>query len=396
MRNALERKHLLIFSVAFAGILGAIASWHALASSKDQSKPERTPTPVQTMSVEQSPVQSTETFSGFVQGIQHANITPKISGYVISLLKEPGDIVRSGDILALLDGNELTAGNQSVALSLTAALTSLDRTEQYTKQQVDAAETTLSKVKDDRNRGTATDKDVRVAEDAVRTARKLRDAENAQAAASVATLQGAEVISRATLENRIVRAPFSGIIASKQTSVGSLASPNNVLYSLVSPNNIEIPVSIPLRFASAIRKGSSVSIVPEFSDTHIDGEVFSVAPIANPATGETIATIRLHTANAKSDSVPEILPGQYASVLFTTEPSRDALLVPDSAVIRQYDETFVFTVVDSKAHKQPIVIGNRYDHSREILDGLDAGDIVITAGEHTLREGTPIQADYHE
>ena len=163
MRNTLERKHLLIFSVAFAGILGAVASWHALAASKDQSKPEIVPTPVQTMSVEESPVQPTETFSGFVQGIQHANISPKISGYVISLLKEPGDTVRSGDILALLDGNELAAGNQSVALSLTAALTSLDRTEKYTKQQVDAAETALSKVKDDRNRGTATDKDVRVA-----------------------------------------------------------------------------------------------------------------------------------------------------------------------------------------------------------------------------------------
>lgn len=393
MRIISERKHIKLLLLFLAGTLGAVISWNASADPEVQSESATASMPVQTISVSRSQIQSTETFSGFVRGIRHADISPKVSGSVIALLKEPGDSVQFGDLLAILDGNELIAGNQSASISLSAALTSLDRMEKYTKQQVDAAETALSKTKDDRKRGIATNKDVRVAEDAVRTAKKSRDTENAQAAASVAALQGSETISRAALENRFVRAPFSGIVAAKQTSVGSFASPNSVLYSLVSPNDIEIPVSVPIRLAASIQKGASVSILPEHSNQSIDGEVFSIAPVANPSTGETVATIR---PRAHDDPSSTMFLGQYASVELPTEPLRDTLLIPDSALIRQYGETFVFTVTGSKAHKQPVVAGNQYGNSREILNGLDIGDTVITEGLHALQEGMPVHVIHHE
>ena len=103
-------------------------------------------------------------------------------------------------------------------------MTLLERTEKYTKQQVDAGDCSL-KSKDDRNRGTATDKDVRVAEDAVRTTKKSRDTQNAQAAASVAAIQGSESLTKTALENRFIRAPFSGIITGRPMSIGTFVNP---------------------------------------------------------------------------------------------------------------------------------------------------------------------------
>lgn len=394
MRNILTRKHILISLVSVASILSGSIAWHVLAKTNAQPASTEEATPVHTVSVSPSSIQPTEVFSGFVRGILQANISPKTSGYIISLLKEPGEYVHSGDLLAMLDGNELIAGNQSAARSLAAALTLLERTEKYTKQQVDAAETALSKVKDDRNRGTATDKDVRVAEDAVRTTKKSRDTQNAQAAASVAAIQGSESLTKTALENRFIRAPFSGIITGKPMSVGTFVNPGTTLYTLLSPNDLEIPISVPLRLVHSLQKGTSVSIVPEHSGQHLSGEVFSIAPAVNPATGEAVAIIRFHID--EQTSLSDILPGEYASVEFPTSPKKEVLLVPNSAVLRQYGETFVFTVTDSQAHKQPITLGSHYGDLQEILSGLSAGDTVVVEGVHTLQEGTKVHDIHHE
>ncbi len=394
MRNILTRKRLLISFVSVASILSGAIAWRVLAKTNAQPASTEEATPVHTVSVSPSSIQPTEVFSGFVRGILQANISPKTSGYIISLLKEPGEYVYSGDLLAMLDGNELIAGNQSAARSLAAALTLLERTEKYTKQQVDAAETALSKVKDDRNRGTATDKDVRVAEDAIRTTKKSRDTQNAQAAASVAAIQGSESLTKTALENRFIRAPFSGIITGKPMSIGTFVNPGTTLYTLLSPNDLEIPISVPLRLVHSLQKGTSVSIVPEHSGQHLSGEVFSIAPAVNPATGEAVAIIRFHID--EHAALSDILPGEYASVEFPTSPKKEVLLVPNSAVLRQYGETFVFTVTDSQAHKQPITLGSHYGDLQEILSGLSAGDTVVVEGMHTLQEGTKVHDIHHE
>lgn len=394
MPNIFKRKHFLISLLFFGIILAGTWIWHARAETKNASLVATPPTPVKIESVSLSSFQSTETFSGFVRGIHQADISAKTSGYIISLLKEPGERVRSGDLLAVLDGHELITSNQSANLILTAALATLDRTEHYTRQQVDAAETSLSKVKDDRERGSATSKDVRVAEDAVRTAKKLRDVENAQATASVAAIQGAEITAKDSLENRFVRAPFSGIISAKHGVIGAFTSPGNTLYSILSPDSLEISISVPLRVATSIQKDTVVSIQPEHSNQQVAGVVFSIAPAGNAATGETIATIRFRDSNDKT--TPTILSGEYASVGFPIEPAREALLIPDSAIVRQYDETFVFTVIDSHAHKQPVKIGGRSGDSREIISGLNPNDTIVTEGMHSLREGMPVQTPHHE
>ncbi len=394
MPNIFKQKHSLISLISLGIVLAGTWVWHASAETKNASLAMTPPTPVKTESVSFSSFQPTETFSGFVRGINQADISAKTSGYIVSLLKEPGEHVRSGDLLAVLDGHELIASNQSANITLTAALVALDRTEQYTRQQVDAAETSLSKVKDDREKGSATSKDVRVAEDAVRTAKKLRDTENAQAKASVAAIQGAEITTKDSLENRFVRAPFSGIISAKHGVVGEFTSPGNTLYSMLSPDSLEISVSIPLRLATSVQKGTVVSIQPEHSNQQVDGVVFSIAPAGNAATSETIATIRFRDPNDKT--IPTILSGEYASVKFPIESKQEAVLIPDSAILRQYDETFVFVVNDSQVRKQWVTIGYQFGNSREITSGLNLGDTIVTEGMHSLREGMSVNTSNYE
>ena len=394
MQNISRRMHLLLLISLLGSISAGIWVWHASADTKNPSLSTPTPTPVRTAPVSVSSFQPTEVFSGFVRSVNQTDISSKMPGYVVSLLREPGERVRSGDILAVLDGHELVAGNQSASLALTAALAALDRTEQYTRQQVDAAETSLSKVKDDRDRGSATSKDVRVAEDAVRTAKRFRDVTNAQAEASVVAARGSDITAKDSLENRLVRAPFSGIISAKRGSIGTLTSPGNALYTLLSPDNLEVSVSVPLRLATFIKKGTPVSILPEHSDRKVDGVVFSIAPAGNAATGETVATVRLREPGDSAEQ--SILPGEYASVEFPIESTREAVFIPDSAVLRQYDETFVFVVNDSQVYRRRITLGHRFGNSREIISGLNTDDVVVTEGLRSLREGMTVRTPNHE
>lgn len=385
MRPPFNTRNIFASLAILLACMVGIFAWKS-RETKESSAPLGE-SPVQTMVMETADFRSTASFSGLVRGIHQADISPKLSGYVISLLKEPGDLVQAGDILAIIDGNEVASEAQGASSALSAAIHSLEQTERYGRQQVSSAETALSKTKSDRRNGNATDKDVRVAEEAVKTAKRLRDVEIAAAESVVSKEQGAKNSTGAYSDNRFVRAPFSGTIASKQSSIGSFVSPGSALYTIVSPNDIEISVSVPIRIASSVQKGTPLLLFPEHSEEGLSGYVFSVAPMGDPSTGETIATVRI---NGDSDT-PTILPGQYASVEFPSGREESALSVPSSAIIRQYDETFVFTVVDSKARKQLISLGRQSGDLREVRSGLNPGDIVITQGGHALREGTLVR-----
>jgi membrane fusion protein (multidrug efflux system) len=81
----------------------------------------------------------------------------------------------------------------------------------------------------------------------------------------------------------------------------------------------------------------------------------------------------------------------FARVRLFTRNVQEALVVPEQAIVPQGEEWFVYRVVDGKAQRAKVDIGQRRDGKAEILKGLDAGDLVVTAGQLKLRQGVPVQ-----
>ncbi|MBA2238326.1 MAG: efflux RND transporter periplasmic adaptor subunit, partial [Lysobacter sp.] len=110
-------------------------------------------------------------------------------------------------------------------------------------------------------------------------------------------------------------------------------------------------------------------------------------PVVDPGS----RSVRLRAQIPNPDS--RLRPGQFATVQVDTGSDRaDALLIPEQALMQDGDVHFVYTVVDGKAHKAVIATGGRVPGKVQVLEGLRAGDQVITAGQAKpmMREGAPV------
>ena len=234
-----------VYFVAAVAMIGlSFVAIRSLRAGQDTSV-SPTVTPVQVEAVRAVAFRSERTVSGFVQGVRQADVAPKTGGYVVKLLKEEGDAVRAGETIAVLDGSELSAMNKSAQLSLDAAGTILRETKDLYRQTVNQAEASRKKAEDSYASGDITSRDLDIAKEAVKSAKRTRDAQDAVAAAGKTAAEGGTLVAGAAAANATVTAPFSGIITRRYTSLGSFVAPGTPIYAVASQDALEISVSIP-------------------------------------------------------------------------------------------------------------------------------------------------------
>jgi RND family efflux transporter MFP subunit len=372
-----------LFLVFVAMVVGIVV----MRSTK--AEPKTAPVaaiPVRIETVVSGSFRPERTVSGFVQGIRQTDVSPKIGGYAVKLLKEEGDAVRAGEPIAVLDGSELSAMNRSAWLSLDAARRTLDATKDFYDQTVDQAEASLRKAEESYDSGDITSRDLAIAKEAVKSAKRMRDAQDAAAAAGKAVAEGGALIAGASAANATVTAPFSGIVTRRYVSLGSFVAPGTPVYTVSSTDALEISVPVANSIMKDVRKGDTVEVTPEGSDTSVSGQVFSMAQAVGVSTQSSIARIRF----ADADVSAMLRPGQYVTVSIPVGPARDAILIPENAIVHEYDDTFVFTIGNGVATKTKISVGEEVDGRYEISSGLSVGEEVVIEGSYGLRDGESV------
>ena len=344
------------------------------------------PTPVRVETAIVSSFHPKQSTSGFVSGVRQADVAPKVGGYVVKLLKEEGDSVRAGEPIAILDGSELSAMNQSAQLSLDAASKSLRETKDFYDQKVDEAQASLEKTKNEYASGSVSSYDLDIAKEVLKSAKRMRDAQNSAASAGKAAAQGGALVAGASVADATVTAPFAGVITRRYVSLGSFVAPGTPIYTVSSTDMPEVTVPIAGGIVKDIRKGDEVSVFAEGADTSVTGRIFSMAQAVGTTTQTSIARIRF-----ADPAVSALLsPGQYVTVSIPVGLSHESIMIPENAIVHEYDDTFVFALVDGHATKTKVVIGDETDGRREIRSGLSAGTVVITEGSYGLRDGSAV------
>jgi len=189
----------------------------------------------------------------------------------------------------------------------------------------------------------------------------------------------------AEIRKRMIRAPFDGVIGLRYVSVGGYVSQTTNVASIQKINPLKIDFAIPEKYAGEVRVGGSVRCTSEEPKLDFAGRVYAIEPRIDPALG----TLQLRALCENRSE--KILPGAFVHIELRLKTITDALLVPTEAVIPVLRGQTVLIRRNGVVQSIPVKMGIRTATSIQILEGLSAGDTVITSGLMQLRPGMSVQ-----
>ena len=193
-------------------------------------------------------------------------------------------------------------------------------------------------------------------------------------------------LSKARLDKLEIRAPFSGIVGLRMVSVGDYVRDGQDIVNLEEVDPLKVDFKIPEIYLKQLAAGQSLQITLDaFPNQTFMGRVFAINPLVD-TNGRSIV-IRAMVKNSEA----RLRPGMFARVRLLFSDEHDALAVPEQTLIPVGDEQHLFKVVEGRAERVKVEIGQRRDGQVEVLRGLTAGDIVVTAGQQKLRDGAPVK-----
>jgi len=293
--------------------------------------------------------------SGSVKAINSSNIASRILAGVNMVVVEDGDSVQKGDLLVVLDNNDILAKAQSAEAAYNEAV----RNREIAEAEKNLAEITYKRYKN------------------IYEARALTKQELDEAAAkyNIAWFNHKRAIetenrAKASLDEAgfvlgysKIYAPISGIVTDKNIDAGDTASPGQVLLTIKDVNNLEIISEVDESYLDMVKKGDMVKIDNKF-DAEISDVVSSVDPISR--------TFKIRIKLAE----PGFKDGQYVKVAIPVG-QREAIMIPVSAVVKKGQLEGVY---DAEGKFRLIKTGRRQGDMIEVLSGLEAGDSVSLRG----------------
>jgi membrane fusion protein (multidrug efflux system) len=191
----------------------------------------------------------------------------------------------------------------------------------------------------------------------------------------------------ARLRDRLIQAPFSGILGFRQVSPGTMLGPNTAITSIDDISVIKLDFTVPETFIGTMTPGAKVVAKSvSFPDRAFEGIVRTVGSRVDPVT--RAITVRAHIENDDR----ALRPGMLLTVEVVTA-ERVALVVPEGAVFQVQNRAYVYRVEDDVASQQEIEVGGRRFGVVEVLGGLAEGDLIVVEGIIKLRDGARVRFD---
>lgn len=290
---------------------------------------------------------ATEEVVGTVRAKLRSVIEAKVSGKIDELLVVPGQQVKAGESLAVIDAREVRARyDQAVALRQQAE-SDLKRLTSLFEQKI------LSQA----------------------------EFENAQARARVAVAAVTE--AETMLSYTKVTAPFAGVITRKYADVGDLATPGKPLLDMEDSSALRLEADVPEAVVGKLRLGDKLPVRISALERELAGVVSEIAPAADPNSRTFLVKLDLPSASG-------LRAGQFGRVAMPVGET-SALRVPASAVVQRGQMELVFVVSDNKAQLRIVKTGKRIGGEIELVSGVEAGEKIVSEGVAGLMDGQPVK-----
>ena len=380
MQSRSKRKILLpvaaLALVAAAGgyglhITGSAADEVAVQSA--QSAPPATPVTVS--GVKSQSVRLWSNFSGRLSAVEEVQLRPQVSGAIVEIRFEDGQLVNQGDILAVIDPRSYQAAVDEARAELAAAQQNLS----LAKKEKERAEKLVSN-------GTVSK---RVYDERLSTHQVAQsDVSRAKAKLELAEIE---------LDHAYVKAPIDGRVSRVELTVGNQVNSGAnapVLTTIVSTGKIYADFDLDEQtYFASIYDANKVSGADQKIPVRmtiaggktIDGFIHSFDNRIDTRTG----TIRTRALFDNSDGA--LLPGSFASLQLGTSAEQDVILIAPDAISTDQDRKFVYVVQsDNTVAYRQVTLGAEVDGRRIVTSGLEPGDMVIVNGIMKVRPGMPV------
>ena len=323
----------------------------ALAACGDAApdRPQAPAATVTTTAVETKPWSDAIEALGTARANESVLVTAKVTETVVRVNFEDGDLVEAGDVLVDLSGRAEVAGLEEAAAAYREAQKQYQRLQQLTAQKL------IPTSQLDAQRGT------------LEATRARLDA------------------TRARLSDRVITAPFAGVLGFRQVSPGTLVTPGTTIASLDDVSVIKLDFAVPESFLSALAVGQTVTArSAAWPDREFTGTVRTIDSRIDPVT--RAVTLRAEIPNPER----ELRPGMLLT-LRVFQPERQALVIPEISVIQVAQDAHVFRVkADDTVEQVDVTLGQRRDGEVEVVEGLAAGDRIVVDGTVKLRDGARV------
>jgi len=368
MKHPNTHRKLVVVTLAAAALVAVVACKKPAATTAEQAETYGA-APVKVYKVERARITEKITYTGTLEALTKINITPEVGGKISRIYAEAGDRVAKGQLLAELETN-------SIRLQLRQA-----------EAGVAVAEASHADALRNRERMDRLIKENAVSEQQREKIQLAYDAAAAQLEQARAGLN----LAQHALDVSLMKAPFSGVIASKNAEVGDVINPmmggvgggaGGVL-TLMDYSRIKLVVAISSEDIGRIRKGQEAILrVAAFPGRDFRGSVRVVNLTADPLNKK----FGVEAVFDNSDAA--LRPGTFGDLVFEVQSHENALVVPQQAIL---ENAYVFVVEGVKAVRKNVTFGIQNTTMVEILSGLAEGDAVVVDGNYGLEEGSAVQ-----
>lgn len=344
----LKTNPFLIFLVASIASLGLTAC--DLGSDDTDDAEEDVPAiPVEIALPERKDISAAYSGTAPIEAFADATVVAKVGGEIRQILVEEGDDVVTGQVLARLDGDRLR-------LEMQQAQSNLQKLQRDYQRNVDLKEKSL------------------ISEGDFEKIRFEMDA-----------LQATHDLARLELGYTEIRAPIDGVVSERFVKLGNTIEANAPTFKVTSLEPLISYLHVPEREYRRIGRGQIATInIDAMPGPGFEGIVARISPVVDPLTGTFKITIEV------SDPSRRLKPGMFGRISIVHDMHANALQIPRSAVVEESGQTTVFVVKGSVAERRTIVTGFAEGGQVEIVKGLQDGELVVTVGQTSLKNGSNV------
>ncbi|MDF1545269.1 MAG: efflux RND transporter periplasmic adaptor subunit [bacterium] len=315
--------------------------------------------------------------TGYVVAQRKAEVASKGTGRLKFLGFEEGDAVRTGELIAELDNEDIKAGLELANANLMRSQADYDNAlRQYDRAQ------------ELRKSGSITETELEQRETAYRLAE-----------ATLAASRAAKRIAEVDLENTYIRSPFDGTILTKNADVGEIVAPfassassKGSVVTLADMTSLEVEADVAEANIYKVSVGQPCTIVLDaYPANPYSGRVKKIVPTAD----RTRATVMTKVIFDQRDE--RVLPEMSARVNFLLSQQEadvtedNSLLIPKAAITNRNGVKITFVVIEGRAVQREIVTGRSLDKEIEITSGLVSGERVILSPPGKLVDGQKVE-----
>lgn len=299
--------------------------------------------------VRQETVENRVEAVGTTLAIRSVNVAAGASGTVRDINFEAGQSVAVGDVLVRLDEEVARADLAEARADLAEVRSRLERARTLRRNNT-VAEATLEQLQ-------------------------------AEEAAAIAEVDRANK----RLADRVIRAPFSGVVGFRRVEIGARVQETTVLTGLDDLSAVEIEFSVSETLFGQVEPGQPViAQAAAFPDRSFKGTVSTIDSRVD-------TTSRSFSVRALLDNSDRALPAGMFMHLTLLLDTIQALTVPEEAIIPQGGKTYLFVVKDGRAERRDVTLGGRMPGRVAVSAGVEAGEKIVIQGQQRLQNGSPVR-----